>query len=393
MEFAIGTIISIIALAVAYITYRAQVAPATKRLHYAGLSFDLIMPVVHDELREIIKIYLRGHELINPVVCVASIENTGKAPILREDFDGPLVIQSVEKDAIFRGGTLDSDPPNIFDYDHPKRLAFEVKGNKFMVGPVLLNPSDKFQLMYIADMVPDKWDVNVGCRIAGVEKVSRISPAKDVTGMSHDLYIERLSDLPGAAQISPPSDNTLTLNIWVSRILAGIGGRLEEDLDLMVDDRIIEDPHIFYVVIQNGRDTAARHDASSSVTINLPGVRFSRSVAIYVDSSQRELDVTELVTVITRDTLRVKVPTLEPGEVIRVYAVTSGFNMKPVVKYINFDVDDALVFQFRTEDLIEKNLAKFQPVNLLANQKMASIKRGLANLRERITSELASTRQ
>jgi hypothetical protein len=366
MEFAIATIISVIALGIAYFTYRAQVAPAMKRLHYSGLAFDLIMPVVHDDLRPLFKLYLKGQALINPVVCVARIQNTGKAPIRREDFDGPLVIQSVEAKAIFRGNTIDCDPPNIFDFNDPDNVPFEVKANKFMVRPVLLNPADKFQVMYIADMVPDEWEVSVSCRIAGLEKVSRIPIVR--SGMGHDMYIERIGSQFGDAPPTPPEG--LTLNIWVSPVLACIGGRLNDELKLKVQNRVIDDPHIFYAIVHNSRDVVAGRQGSSSISVNLPGARIIRTIARRSDGSEAEHEAAENVGVTGEHVLKINVPTLQAGDLLRIYAITSGFCASPLVQYHDFQVDDALLFQFKTEDLIEKNLPEIDPVILLSNQKL-----------------------
>jgi hypothetical protein len=372
MGFAITTVIAIVALVIAYLTYRAQVAPMLKRLHYASLAFDLVMPVVHDDLRDIFKLYLKGQELINPIVCAARIQNTGRAPIRRDDFDGPLTIQSAEEAAIFRGGLMDCDPANIFDFDHAGKVPFKVMKNKFMISPVLLNPGDKFEIVYIADMVPEKWDVSVSCRIAGLEQVAQVPRIAD--GMRHNLYVEPIKipgrETPENVVPGEPNPDRLSLFVWATPMLAGTGGRFDRNLDLRVDNKSIEDPNLLYIIIHNGRKATEIHERRGSVSVDLPGARIVRLIARHVDAASHESNAAQHIRILNSHKISVRIPELESGDTIRVSAVISGSCTDPLVEFRNFTVDEAVLMRFRDIDLIETNLAQLRPKILLSNQRL-----------------------
>lgn len=367
MEFLIATVIAVAGLAIAYFTYRAQVAPVFKRLHYTSVAFDLVLPIVHKDLRRLFKVYLNGQELINPVVCAARIQNTGKSPIRPDDFDAPLTIESAEKEVIFRGGVIECDPPNIFnvDADRSGKAPFAVKMNKFMIRPVLLNPGDKFKLAYIADMFPEKWDLSVSCRIAGVKQVARIPRLAD--GLRQEIYAEPIS-LPGSITPSEPRRDRLSLFVWVAPILANIGRGFNDSLDLRVDNRTVENPSLLCVIVSNGRNEVASHNGSSIVTVDLPGTQITRLVTRLADSSDHEHDSASHTHKISSHKIAIKVPQLGPEDSIRVSAIISGTCSKPIVESENFTVDEAVMLQLRASDLLEKNLAEMNPRILLSNQ-------------------------
>src|SRR5689334_7758833 len=109
MEFVIATLIAIVALIVAWLTYRSQLVQSFKRLHYSSFMTSLV-PALNDEFVDLLTIRFDGEDLILPILCVAVIENTGKVPIIPQDFNGPLTIRSQDK-AVFRGGILRPHPP------------------------------------------------------------------------------------------------------------------------------------------------------------------------------------------------------------------------------------------------------------------------------------------
>jgi hypothetical protein len=368
MEFVTVTVIAVASLVVAYFTYRAQVAPGFKRLHYTSVAFDLVLSIVHDDLRGLFKLYLKGEELINPVVCAACIQNTGRAPIRPDDFDAPLTIESAEKAAIFRGGIIECDPPNIFDIDRDRsdKAPFAVKMNKFMIRPVLLNPDDKFELAYIADMIPEKWDLSVSCRIVGLKQVVRVPRLAD--GLRQEIYAEPIS-MPGAVSPLEPGLERLSLFVWSAPILADIGGRFNDSLDLRVGNRVVQNPNLLYVIVSNEQKEVAAHNGSGIVSVDLPGARISRLVARRADYSKHERDGASYVSKVNNHKITVKIPELNPGDSVRVSAIISETCSKPIVEFENLAIDEAVLLQLKTgDDLIEKNLAKMDPKILLSNQ-------------------------
>jgi hypothetical protein len=365
LEFLIATVISVAGLLIAYFTYLAQVAPGLKRLHYTSVAFDLVLPVVHDDLRGLFKLYLKGQELINPVVCAARIQNTGKASIRPDDFDAPLTIEAAEKDVIFRGGSIESNPPNIFrvDPDRSGEAPFQVQMNKFMIRPVLLNPDDKFEVVYIADMIPEKWDLTVSCRIAGVKRAVQVPRLGD--GQLVGMYAEWIG-MP--ADVAQPEQ--LYLYVWSAPILADTGERFEDSLDLRVGNKTVKNPSLLYVVIKNERSQALAPSGSTGVSVDLPGTQIIRLVTRLADSSEDERDGASYVSRVNSHQIVVRVPQLNPGDTIRVSAIVSGSCPKPIVELKGLAADQALLIQVRAADHIEKNLAKLNPKILLSNRRL-----------------------
>jgi hypothetical protein len=307
MEFLIGTVVGIVGLAITYLAYRAQTASAFKRLQYTGLAMDLINPLVNDELRNHFKVYLKNQELINPVACIARIQNTGKAPTLPIDFDGSLTIQSAEEAAIFRGGIIDCNPPNIFDLDRPDSFSFEVKQNKFMIGPFLLNPDDRIQVTYVADMAPEKWDVEEKCRIVGIKQVMRLPLAKD--SIQQTVSVEPIQ-IPGneASGNFPPDLNQLSLIVFVGPMLMNIGEGFSDEFRIKVGNVFLNDPHLAYITVTNGCEKAYNPNESSSLSIDFAGTEITRLVAYSPDIAAGEHDGTAHVIAEDRHKVSIRLP-------------------------------------------------------------------------------------
>jgi hypothetical protein len=379
MEFMIGTVVGIVGLAITYLAYRAQTASTFKRLQYTGLAMDLINPLVNDELRNHFKVYLKNQELINPVACIARIQNTGKAPILPSDFDGPLTIQSAEEAAIFRGGVIDCNPPNIFDPDRPESFSFQVKQNKFMIGPFLLNPDDRIQVTYVADMAPETWDVEVKCRIVGIKQVMRLPLAKD--SFQQTVSVEPIQ-IPGneASGNFPPDPNQLSLVVFVGPMLMNIGEGFSDEFCIKVGNEFLNDPHLAYITVTNGREKAYNPNGSSLLSIDFGGTEITRLIAYNPDIAADEHDGTAHDTAEDRHKVFIRLPHLDPGESIRVAGILSASCDNPGFEFHDFMADHGMFMRFTTHDPIKENLAQMHPKILLSNQKLY---RGWQRLRDR----------
>ena len=280
-----------------------------------------------------------------------------------------MTIEAAEKDVIFRGGSIESDPPNIFrvDPDRSGEAPFQVQMNKFMIRPVLLNPDDKFEVVYIADMIPEKWDLSVSCRIAGVKQAVQVPRLGD--GQRVGMYAEWIG-VPADVTQPVPSREQLYLYVWSAPILADTGGRFEDSLDLRIGNKTVENPSLLYVIIKNERLQALAPSGSTEVSVDLPGTRIVRLVTRLADASEDERDGASYVSRINSHQIVVRVPQLNSGETILVSAIVSGNCPKPIVEPKGLAADEALLIQVRAGDHIEKNLAKLNPKILLSNRRL-----------------------
>jgi len=366
MEFAIGTFLTLIAIVVAYLTYRAQVDQAFKRIHYSSFMMDLILPM-NDGLRSMLTFRFNGEDLINPVLCVATIQNTGTSPILPSDFDGPLTVASREKMAIIRHGLLECDPPNIFDIDHPENLKIKVVRNKFMLGPTLMNPKDRITLFYIADMIPDDWELEVTSRIAGVEKIVRLPRLEK--GISHTFNVQPLRGVRGRNTPMDPAPGQLMLVVWTAPVFATPEGRFKDLLDVTIDGVAIEDPHTFLIAISNGKEGPSHYDSDSEILFEFPDTRIIRVLTEFTGTSLAGIDLSRQVHLEGHRKLLVRPPLLSKGEAFKACAITSGECGAPIVSCKGFTPDQAMFMQLTVDGLIDANLAKIDPQLLLSNQR------------------------
>jgi hypothetical protein len=94
MGFVIGTLIAVLTLVVTYLAYKAQKNQSFKRLHYSSFMAPLVLSRWYDN-EDTITVRQDGEEFILPFLCAARIENTGRAPILPSDFNGPLTCTAI----------------------------------------------------------------------------------------------------------------------------------------------------------------------------------------------------------------------------------------------------------------------------------------------------------
>jgi hypothetical protein len=149
MDFLVGTFIGMAGLAIAYLTYRSQVGQSFKRVHYSSFIAPLLIPRSEELMRSIV-IRCQGEELINPLLCVARFENTGRSPIVPSDFNSPISIR-MQGPSIFRTGVLSWNRPGMIDVNrHPDALIVDLKSGEINIGPTLLNPRDSVTMAFIA---------------------------------------------------------------------------------------------------------------------------------------------------------------------------------------------------------------------------------------------------
>lgn len=113
-----------------------------------------------------LKITINEEVVENIYVYAVKISNSGSEPILKGDFEKPLSIYVSEDSSIYSAKKKRTYPENL-------SLDFKVKNNRLIILPMLLNPSDEYEIdLYSSSSEYPKVDA----RIAGISRVNSTCP-------------------------------------------------------------------------------------------------------------------------------------------------------------------------------------------------------------------------
>jgi hypothetical protein len=371
MEFAIGTLVGVLAIVVAYLTYRSQLGQSFKRIHYSSFMTDFIMPQ-DDETRQPMTVRYVGTDLIYPILCGTKIENTGRSPILVSDFNGPIVIQH-KGTMIFRCGRMILNRPNIIDADSPESLKLDTPKNEIHIGPTLLNPRDSITLVYVVDALPNELSIEVIGRVAGIEKIVRLpkkSERASFTLNGQDLPIastQKSQELPLAG---------LSICIVVLPVLFDPDNMFSNRVDVFVRGTIIKNAHIVSIVISNDGATSVERSDNNIIILKLPQSRIIRLVSAQAEQrspgrpspliTDAEAD---LHLIPASHQITVNPPRLTPNETLRIKLLVSGNCDDLIAESHGTTSYNAQLVQFDVHDILEQNFAKAGPRLLLSNRR------------------------
>lgn len=370
MEFTIGTIVGVLAVILAYLTYRSQLGVSFKRIHYSSFVMPFIIPR-DEEVRESLKIRYDGDELVYPLLCGAKIENTGRSPIMPSEFDGPLVIRHKGL-SIFRCGHIILNRPNILDIErHPECVDLNVQKGEIHIGPTLLNPRDTITIVYIVEAVPADFNIEAIGRIAGIEKLLDLpKPDGRIT-----LTLNG-SNLPVSQTKGSESIPKEKLSIWilVTPMLADPQNMFGKEMEVFVRGTVVKDAHLIGVTISNDGSTPVEHSARSAVTLKLPKSRLIRLMSAQIEGrspgARSLLSPSETTQHLTPYSHQIVItpPRLEPNEMLRINLIASG-NCEDMTAESHGTISySAQKLQFALDDLIEQNFAEVEPRVLLSSQ-------------------------
>jgi hypothetical protein len=208
VEFAIGTAIAIVALAVSWIALAWQKRGGTfKRIHYTAyyelLTLQRNEEAIDNLISGPISVNLEpsGRRLIIPLVFELRLANTGRAPILKSDFSSPLTIRFGDH-CNFVGGAMKVNRGSISEFfgDDP----FELDDGCLRIKPFLMNPGDEVTLSGMLNGLVDDDGIEVSGRIAGVQTFGRLKPKGDgITMKMHvrSMLFERMEEWPAVGRI------------------------------------------------------------------------------------------------------------------------------------------------------------------------------------------------
>lgn len=134
-----------------------------------GLAYSLrIVPLafVRADVHERIQLSFDGRPVPLAVLVTLRVRNSGNTPILPNDFQGPLTVALADSLLDLR-----------IDCTDPVELSpvTKVDAGTVTVEPLLLNPGDSFDLLFILDDASDR--PNVSARIAGIRHLTEDRPS------------------------------------------------------------------------------------------------------------------------------------------------------------------------------------------------------------------------
>jgi hypothetical protein len=369
MEFAIGTLVAMLAIVFAYLTYRSQLRQSFKRIHYSSFMTHFIIPQ-DDETRQSLTVRHAGTDLIYPFLCGTKIENTGRSPILVSDFNGPIVIQH-KGTIIFRCGRMMLNRPNIIDVDSPESLKLAAPKNEIHIGPTLLNPRDSITLVYVVDALPNELKIEVIGRVAGIEKIVRLPKNNE-----HTTFTLNGQDLPIASteNIQKSAPVGLSTSIIVLPVLFDPDNMFSNRMDVFMRGTMVKDAHMVSIVISNDGATSVEHSESNTMTLKLPQSRIIRLISAQAERRSpggpspliTDADA-ELHLVPASHQIIVNPPRLTPNETLRITLLVSG-NCDDLTAHGTISYN-AQIIKFDVHDILEQNFAKAGPRLLLSNRR------------------------
>lgn len=185
MKFRADIALSIAAVLVAVATFFASPLWNLRFKDEKKLQYSLVRsPVTQRSLKSKVSadVYVQtsdGRRLVDPVVWSVSVENTGLVPITKGDFEIPISISVDKPGSVIRALVVDSEPAGI-------EPQVEMKGEKVVVEPLLLNPGDAILIHLLVH--DDAKVTNVMTRGAALS-IERQNPARE-TG----LYVASVID-------------------------------------------------------------------------------------------------------------------------------------------------------------------------------------------------------
>jgi hypothetical protein len=112
------------------------------------------------------QIKIKGESVNKVILYGLRLSNSGSKPILRDDFEKPISIHVPDNKKIYLVRLKKKIPDNLI-------LNYELKNNKLLIEPLLLNSGDEFNMeLYSSSDVYPIIDV----RIAGISKLTNKYP-------------------------------------------------------------------------------------------------------------------------------------------------------------------------------------------------------------------------
>lgn len=216
-----------------------------------GLAYSLrLVPLafVRSDVRERIQLSFDGRPVPSAVLATVRVRNSGNTPIIPGDFEGPLTIQLSDSVLDLRVDCV--DPAGLSP-------VVTIEAGDVAVEPLLLNPGDNFDLVFILDDTSDR--PAVSARIAGVRDLTEDRPPARRGGMFYGMPPRLVLAMLTFAVIGYFTLGLLVLQLWKDF-------RREHDVVRLADGQTLCVSHIHHT------NHGYRLETTSGNTIIVPSV-------------------------------------------------------------------------------------------------------------------------
>ncbi|WP_430501275.1 hypothetical protein ACQRWP_06725 [Micromonospora trifolii] len=353
MEFFVTTVIAAISMVAGIAAYRMGRRQALKRLHYTVNRYEFLL--WQDET---VAARVNGHTLIYPSIYVFRLEHTGNAPIVINDFSGPVRIH-FGKPAQIMVGLVQWNRPRILETS----THLEATGGDLLIKPVLLNPRDRIEVIIVVDGVPSKPFVEA--RIAGVEEVAYLPPRREGIQMK----LDGTSLIYKTTEEWPQVPGRLDPTFFVIPAVVDPIGSLHQHVELMVDGVSVPNAHRYLVVFEakDGRPVRRNH-LDGPLSLDWPT---SELKCVRAKLGDRSLSKDQMSRFLrwNQHNLEITPAPLKAGEKLSVDAIVSGPGEDVLVKNMPSIMRDVQIGRVNLKDFVDDNLASVEPLVLLSNEK------------------------
>lgn len=215
----IGVVVAIIAVAVAWLTYRDQ--SSKKGLEYLVLSSR---PLVSSRVASELTVSFGGRPVVEPSFTVLRLVSTGDKGIPAGSFEGPLAVNLKGAKEIVSGSVSARRPDDL-------PVSLQATGDRLFIEPLLLNPGDFIEVQALSDGQPEA--VVVEARIADVTPRRRSQlpyppgsgPEGQMIAMDKFMWIvpEPLAAAIAVYAVASSGLSTVAKTAWITTAVVAAG--------------------------------------------------------------------------------------------------------------------------------------------------------------------------
>lgn len=155
----LGIIIGIVALCIAYVTYKSQ--QTRKQLEYIITSSTSVVPA---EVSNKLKVTYGRTSVSDAAVTIIRLVNSGNTPINPEDFNSDISIELLGANSIVSALFTKTRPVDL----SPK---LKVTSKRMLLSPLLINREDMMEFQLLTSGLAK--DVQISGRLSGVKFIRR----------------------------------------------------------------------------------------------------------------------------------------------------------------------------------------------------------------------------
>ena len=154
-QFLLGLLAILVAILIFYLQRNR------KGLTYQVLT-DTPLLSIDDEVKGDLQLLYKGKQIQDANLLILKLQNTGNLPILKSDYDNPIIVRFSKDAEILTAEVQDSKPIDL-------GVIIRTVLDTIVIEPLLMNSEDAFILKVV--LTGYKGDFEVSARIIGIKKI------------------------------------------------------------------------------------------------------------------------------------------------------------------------------------------------------------------------------